>query len=77
MTVDAAAHRYAVGIDLGTTHCVLSFAEPGDGDEGPRQGRDVLLVTELEHRNLQALHGPAVPVGAAQVLIGLGRVGDF
>jgi molecular chaperone DnaK (HSP70) len=33
VTAEATAHRYAVGIDLGTTHCVLSFAELGDGAE--------------------------------------------
>jgi molecular chaperone DnaK (HSP70) len=31
VTAEATAHRYAVGIDLGTTHCVLSFVELSDG----------------------------------------------
>ncbi len=33
MTAETNTHRYAVGIDLGTTHCVLSFVELGEGDE--------------------------------------------
>ncbi len=43
--------RYAVGIDLGTTHCALAFAEL-DGNGAPAEGRDpeVMPVPQLVAR---------------------------